>query len=331
MNSTIKYLAPWWLSQRYMYIYDAQNNIQETLVQDWYSNKWNNVIKTTYYYNTQNYCIESLSQFWNFGWIDSRKTFFNYDAQNNIIEQWSQIWEGHQWVNDMRYSYLYNSQNNMLEELIQWWKYTEQWANWRNYTYQHDSIGNAIEKLCNVWDPDLEEWYLPYKWIFTYDAQNNITEELYHHRNVYNEWVYASRISYTYDENHNASVGLSQKWENNTWKDFPGDFNLHYNNMKSIWGFTDVTDIHKFSATYIKMGSQSIQDHSIESAIKLYPNPVSHILHVETSNVAPEIKIFSIQGVLLLQTKGNQIDLSSLANGIYFAEVDKVFRKVVKQ
>jgi len=79
------------------------------------------------------------------------------------------------------------------------------------------------------------------------------------------------------------------------------------------------------------MGSQSIQDHSIESAIKLYPNPVSHILHVETNNATPEIKIFSIQGVLLLQTKDNQIDLSSLANGIYFAEVDRVFRKVVKQ
>jgi len=65
--------------------------------------------------------------------------------------------------------------------------------------------------------------------------------------------------------------------------------------------------------------------------LTVYPNPVSGILHIETNNMAPEIKVYSIQGVLLLQTKGNEIDMSSLAKGIYFAEIDGVCRKVVKQ
>jgi len=65
--------------------------------------------------------------------------------------------------------------------------------------------------------------------------------------------------------------------------------------------------------------------------LTVYPNPVSNILHIETNNMAPEIKVYSIQGVLLLQTKGNEIDMSSLAKGIYFAEIDGVCRKVVKQ
>jgi len=66
--------------------------------------------------------------------------------------------------------------------------------------------------------------------------------------------------------------------------------------------------------------------------LTVYPNPVSNILHVETgSNVAPEIKVYSIQGILLLQAKGNEIDISSLDRGIYFAEIDGVCRKVVKQ
>ena len=66
--------------------------------------------------------------------------------------------------------------------------------------------------------------------------------------------------------------------------------------------------------------------------LTVYPNPVSNILHIETgSNVAPEIKVFSIQGVLLLQAKGNEIDISSLDRGIYFVEIDGVCRKVVKQ
>jgi hypothetical protein len=48
-------------------------------------------------------------------------------------------------------------------------------------------------------------------------------------------------------------------------------------------------------------------------------------------NTIPEVKIFSIQGALLLHAKGNEIDLSSLPSGIYVAKVDGVFLKVVKR
>ena len=56
------------------------------------------------------------------------------------------------------------------------------------------------------------------------------------------------------------------------------------------------------------------------------------MLHIETENsITPEINIYSIQGVLLMNSKGNQIDVSSLPNGIYMAKIDGVFRKVVKR
>jgi len=72
---------------------------------------------------------------------------------------------------------------------------------------------------------------------------------------------------------------------------------------------------------------------SILSNLNLFPNPVSNILHIETgnNNPIPEVKIYSIQGVLLIQTKGNQVDISMLARGIYMAEVEGVCKKVVKQ
>ena len=56
------------------------------------------------------------------------------------------------------------------------------------------------------------------------------------------------------------------------------------------------------------------------------------MLHIETDNsITPEFNIYSIQGALLMNAKGNQIDVSSLPNGIYMAKIDGVFRKIVKQ
>jgi len=329
--NVMEYPEPGWPKLKYSYTYDAFDNIQEILAQEWkweYFERWENWYKITYYYNTQNNLYESVAHLWSGDWRKFSKTSFTYNVQNNMTEKLSQRWEGEQLKNDLKYTYLYDSLNNMSEELIQKWE-SEQWKNDEQYIYLYDALNNLIEKLQHKWSSGSEEWLLPFKWVFTYDIQNNRTEELYQRSNQLNEWGNVNRVSYTYDEHNNASAGVYQKWGNSTWVDAMGVVNLHYNNMKSIWQYPY---LHKFSATYINMNSQSMQDHSTESVIKLYPNPVSGILHVETgSNVAPEVKIFSIQGVLLLQTKGNEIDMSSLAKGIYFAEIDGVCRKVVKQ
>jgi len=67
--------------------------------------------------------------------------------------------------------------------------------------------------------------------------------------------------------------------------------------------------------------------------LNVYPNPVSNILHIETGNIntIPEIKIYSIQGILLINTIGNEIDVSALPIGIYIAEINGERKKVVKQ
>jgi hypothetical protein len=70
----------------------------------------------------------------------------------------------------------------------------------------------------------------------------------------------------------------------------------------------------------------------LETLFTLYPNPVSNTLYIETTNnTTPEVKIYSMQGALLIHTKGNQIDISALLIGIYIAEIDGVSRKIVKQ
>jgi len=69
------------------------------------------------------------------------------------------------------------------------------------------------------------------------------------------------------------------------------------------------------------------------TSLHLYPNPVSNILYINLANTPtpPEVKIYSLQGVLLLQTQENQIDVSSLPAGFYVANVNGINRKIIKQ
>ena len=64
---------------------------------------------------------------------------------------------------------------------------------------------------------------------------------------------------------------------------------------------------------------------------KIYPNPVANILNfTETANF---VSVFDINGKLMLSESNNitSVDVSILANGVYFIDVDGVKNKFVKQ
>jgi len=83
----------------------------------------------------------------------------------------------------------------------------------------------------------------------------------------------------------------------------------------------------------ITVGNIGIKENTRQSTIKLYPNPVVALLHIETEDNAfpPFVEIFSIQGSLLLSARENQIDVSALPSGIYVANINGVGRKFVKK
>lgn len=77
-----------------------------------------------------------------------------------------------------------------------------------------------------------------------------------------------------------------------------------------------------------------IQDYKQE-AITIYPNPVNDVLNINLNENIQSIKIISLDGrVLLTESFKNTIDVSTLADGIYFVEVSTLGnsyrKKIVK-
>ncbi|MCL2291337.1 MAG: T9SS type A sorting domain-containing protein [Bacteroidetes bacterium] len=323
---------------RWTYTYDERNNVTNRLFQVSYSNnQWDRIYEYTNTYDMNNNLI--ICECFAFigdlmgdrcGW---RETCV-YDAQNNLVESFFQVLlcENWQWIDASKSNYTYDEQNNLIELLTQSpvpWQV--EWGKSRSI-YTYDIQNNRIEDLWQQWESD--QWLNLKKRIYSYDVISNLQEDFLQVWES-NQWKNNSKTNYTYDERNNGNIVFYQHWKNNTWVDSHGNLGFYYNNMLSSCNYGLLgSPCYRLEISYTKTGNVSIQEnHIVENYVKLYPNPISNILFIETgnANIISKIKIYSIEGILLINTQGNQIDVSSLSSGIYIAEVDGVCRKIVKQ
>ena len=74
--------------------------------------------------------------------------------------------------------------------------------------------------------------------------------------------------------------------------------------------------------TYEDNPSLSTNDYDFNSSVKIYPNPVKNTLHV-SGNTIETVDVYSINGkhILSQQLSTQTIDVSNLANGMYFVNL----------
>ncbi|HLP11071.1 MAG TPA: T9SS type A sorting domain-containing protein [Flavobacteriales bacterium] len=85
-----------------------------------------------------------------------------------------------------------------------------------------------------------------------------------------------------------------------------------------------------------RTGTIGLNELNSHSAYNVYPNPVSNILHIETSSTNLSCRVFSTTGQLQLAfANQNTIDVSSLSPGLYLIKIDdknsSLTKRFVKQ
>jgi len=323
---------------KYSRNYDAQNNMVEEVKQErnWETGMLENALRWTCTYNNKNFPLEVISQNWNAEleeWINFLKKNYYYDIQDNIIEFLSQFWslESNHWISDERFTAEFDTQNNMIEKIGQAINMEGVLENKRKDTYSYDGQNNLEERVTADWDAALMQWVNSTRENSTFNSQNDELETLFQSWEA-GEWFDKRKNTYTYDDHHNTTSGITQKWTGNTWENLNlTDLLIWYNNHEIRIYESQSYNLFKFVASYVKLATVSVQENTFKNNVKLYPNPVSNILNIETDNgIAPEVKIYSMQGALLMNVKGNTINLSSLSSGIYIAEINGKSQKIVK-
>ncbi|MDO6761788.1 T9SS type A sorting domain-containing protein [Tamlana sp. 2_MG-2023] len=95
---------------------------------------------------------------------------------------------------------------------------------------------------------------------------------------------------------------------------------------------TTTLQVYNFSSD-LRDPTLSVDSPKATSSIKVYPNPTSGIINLEGSINYKEVTVYNTTGLKVKSFKTNtQIDISNLANGIYFLKTDTGYHvKVLKK
>jgi hypothetical protein len=140
-------------------------------------------------------------------------------------------------------------------------------------SYVNNSNGNNIEKTEFTWDEDLIEWVNSDRYFYTYDGNNNVTEEIYEFWGTLNsidDWYPGGKYVSTYNGNDDLVTYYSYYWNSNTeeWD----------NSSYQAYTYTSF-DKEEFVTTYLWDGNSSYYEVSKVSYFYLSDNSQDYTLY----------------------------------------------------
>ena len=102
-----------------------------------------------------------------------------------------------------------------------------------------------------------------------------------------------------------------------------------------------MTDLNFLNATVNSTGCSenqlSVDDELLDNSLKLYPNPVTNILTIESKNIKiSKVEIYSILGEKIKEITSNFVSIATdkLSKGIYIIKIysgkSSMIRKIIK-
>ena len=286
------------------YEYDSANNPIRMYTQWWsnYSDAYKKGQKTEYAYD--NDLLMQITRYdgdtINDVWIEDSKTEYSYNSFGNqtqyIYYEMESSWQPH---GKAEYSYD-NSQNQTSETVFTWDENNSEW--YPNYQYERsfDASGNRIEMIYSRWDPNTDSWVNNKKWAREYD--NTLT---------YSDLILPTSIFYPLINAYGAEeeVFNHQLVSRNEYE---------WNNTDGVW---DETILEHF---YYSEQALNIAN-AANKAFRVYPNPVSSNLYIESDADISEIRILDASGryVRSEYATGNKetYNLSGLQEGMYIVRL----------
>jgi streptogramin lyase len=192
--------------------------------------------------------------------------------------------------------------------------------------------GLVIDDANNKWLADLTYGLLKFDGTnFTvYNTQNSAipSNNLLEIKkdNAGNIWMRSSNLLIKFDGTNFSSYGISYKY-NSMDVDANGD----------VWLGSQALGLFKYDAKTDKIirpaAVTGIKNVDVtDTFLTIYPNPTQDKVYIKANdNTIPQVKVFSIIGQLLLETRSNEIDLSALSKGIYLIQVNGKTTKIEKK
>lgn len=196
----------WDNSTRNIYTHNNIDQLTETLHQFWNTGlvDWGNSTKTTNEYNSQNKIQKNHFYNWNGGgsyWTLSQVVDFYYNSFGNPTSIYNYIIDNITYVQELSYKIelSYDIDQYLIEYLYLGWNDNQSiFFPLYKVEYNNDATGNKLIEILSMWNSGTNDWDSMFKYTYTYDINNNLTEKFYYEFNSPN-WdpIYRSQYFYT--------------------------------------------------------------------------------------------------------------------------------------
>ncbi len=224
-----------YLRDTYVFITDNDNNCFVSEIHNWYwlASDWSENSRSYLNYDA-NFVLQSkLSQYYNGevnNWEHNYQETYTYLPNGNLETTTLQTYEVSAWVNLNLKTYTYNTNGDVDIYTFQLWNNTTlEWTNGQQELNTYDANNNLTHKLIQTWNEDISEWVNQYDNVYTYTSNllTNRVEQAW--QSGTDEWVNSHNYTYTYDANSNLTSNTIQNWNttDNEWEN-QGKFSYSY-------------------------------------------------------------------------------------------------------
>ena len=223
----------WQKNTRIHRSYSPGENITEELYMIWDGANWINDERISITYDSLSRMSSVTYQYWeagSYGWINYYQLLIDYNADESEYYEIYQVWfwdawypmeryieykhnsfkrvdstfsqysNGYYWVNSEFASYEYEQDTLLRKIQYEYWNDATGWTlssrDLYSYTTEASSSGPALvsEILTQDWS---DSWSDSYRWLYSYDANQNILQEIYETKESGN-WIRAYLEEYHY-------------------------------------------------------------------------------------------------------------------------------------
>jgi len=301
------------------------------------------------------------------GWYMTGKSIYTYDNSGNKLSWIHQSYNYQtNWVNESKSEYIYDIDGNLLTKTDFWWNiYFGNWENVYKTDFTYDGNGNSLTENAHRWFGYWTPW--PNSSI-VYSNKEKIyyLYNCYRYEAHYNSFNPCSANFTLYPDTStlhqyyilNTAAGLppvSYIW---SWGDGTFDYTALPSHTYDVAGFYNIcltiTDGTGCTSTYCDssylaknttntmvtvnvVSTTDIKENANTDLLTIFPNPAASTLTIKGFANNSTVEIYNISGRLLLtkQLTMPELDISSLAKGLYFIKLTNkegsVVRKFLKE
>ena len=333
-----------WIRYRKLeYAYDNRGNQTMSLVYLWNptTNDWMKIYKFEYTYDDNNNQTMEIYSQWDNGtndWRGIEKNEDTYDNKDNQTMRVRYTWDNAttDWMKSQKYEYIYNDKECLtLCISYRWDNITNNWTESNKTEYTYDNNDNLTMQVDSIWNNGMNVWKEAYKTEYTYDNNGNQIMYVYSQwDNETNDWKGLMRYGYDYDLSYSITDLIMPSYISNSYN----SVNMRTKQIPYGWSGSDWVEGNTSQIWYWSDKNVGIVETGHAPSLRVYPNPTSNQLRITNYELQEntEIQIFDIvgkrQNAECRKAESEiTIDISHLANGLYFLKIDNKTVKIVKE